>query len=206
MKRVSRTVSKKEDIDFLINLDEDTCCSSSFMMENFGSFNDRPPRFHPYDFINIPPDSYGPPNKRNKNTFTTTVGIWIFNKAFLEKDFFDLIGYFNESINKKSFGKLNTKMSYALLEDKITLDQLKLYVEKTQKFQPYCNILAPSVTTNCMQVPKFIRKKKQELFFITDMIMFWAAMKQAEAPEQAHCIRLVFVLKIIKIYLKFCKG
>jgi len=164
MKRVARTVSKKEDIDFLLNLDEDTCCSSSFMMENFGKFNNKEPRFYPYDIFIVPANSYGPQGRRNKKPFTTTVGRWIFNKAFIEKDFFDLIGYFNESINKKSFGKLNTKMSYALLEDKITLAQLMLYVEKSQKFQPYCNILAPSVTTNCMQVPKFIRKKKQELF------------------------------------------
>lgn len=164
MKRVARNVTKPEDIKYLMSLDESTCCSSSFMMENFGSFGDKLPRFYPYDILRVPINSYGPEGRRNKNVFITTVGRWIFNKAFIERDFFDLIGYFNEPINKKSFGKLNTIMSYALLEDRITLKQLMLYVEKTQKFQPYCNILAPSVTVGCMQIPKKIRAKKKELF------------------------------------------
>lgn len=164
MKRTSRFITDKKDLEFLLNLDPNTATSSSFMMENFGAFGDRPPKFHPYDFITIPPDSYGPPNKRNKNSFVTTIGIWIFNKAFLEKDFFDLFGYFNKTIDDKTFNKINDKMSYALLEDKITLRQLMDYVEKTQKFQPYCNILAPSVTVNCMEIPKKIRKLKAELF------------------------------------------
>ena len=164
MKRTSRLITDPKDVEFLLNIDEDLATSSSFMMENFGSFGDKPPRFHPYDFINIPPDSYGPPDKRNKNTFTTTVGIWIFNKAFIEKDMFNLFKYYNHTITDKTFSKLNDKMSYALLEDKITLRQLMNYVEKTQKFQPYCNILAPSVTVGCMDIPKKIRKLKADLF------------------------------------------
>lgn len=164
MKRIAKVINKKEDIDFLLNLTEREGCKLSFIMDNFGSFGDKEPRFRPYDIFNVPVDSYGPEGRRNKNIFTTTIGRWIFNKVFIEKDFFDLYGYYNETINKKTFEKLNEDMSYAVIEDKIPLDSLKKYVLKTQKFQPYCNILCPSVTEGCMEIPKKIRKKKLELF------------------------------------------
>lgn len=163
MKRVARTVNKKEDIDFLLSITEEQACSMSFMMENFGRFGNNEPRFYPYDIFIVPPDSYGPLNKRNKNQFTTTVGRWVFNKAFIEPHMFDLFGYVNETITKKSFGKLNKKISYAVNEDKIPLEAMVDYVTKSQKFQPYCNILAPSTTVGCMEIPKKIRKKKEEL-------------------------------------------
>lgn len=164
MKRVARIVSSKEDVDLLLNLTEEKGASLSFMMENFGMFGNKPPRFFPYDIFHVPPDSYGPEGKRNKNTFTTTVGLWVFNKVFIEKELFDLLGYVNKPINKKSFGAINKKISYAVLEDKISLDAMKNYITKTQKFQPYCTLLAPSCTTACLQIPSKIRKRKQELF------------------------------------------
>lgn len=164
MSRISRTVSKKEDIDFLLHITEEEACSMSFMMENFGRFGDDEPRFYPYDIFIVPPGSYGSPTKKNNNQFTTTVGRWVFNKAFIEKELFDLFGYINEPITKKSFGKLNKKLSYAINEDKIPLSVLEHYVSKGQKFQPYCNILAPSVTVGCLEIPKKIRKKKEEIF------------------------------------------
>lgn len=163
-KRIAKTITKTEDINFLLNLTEYEGCKLSFMMDNFAPFGDKEARFKPYDILIVPPNSYGPEGRRNKNSFTTTVGRWIFNKVFLEKDFFDLFHYFNETINKKSFEKINTKMSYAVIEDKVPLDSLKKYIMKTQKFQPYCNILSPSVTVDCMMIPKKIRAKKKELF------------------------------------------
>ena len=165
MKRVSRVVSKKEDIDFLLNLDPDEICNMSFMMDNFCSFKKGDlPRFYPYDIFHVPVGSYGSPTKKNTNVFTTTVGLWVFNKAFIEPHLFDLLGYVNEPIGKKTFGKLNKKLSYALVEDKISIDVFREYITKTQKFQPYCTVLAPSVTTTCLQIPSKIRKLKQELF------------------------------------------
>ena len=163
-KRVAKLITSDEDIKFLLNINAEQACSSSFMMDNFGAFENRPPRFHPYDLFNVPIGAYGKIDKKNKNSFTTTVGLWVFNKAFIEDELFDIIGYVNEPITKKVFSKINTKLSYALMEDKIPLSVMVTYIEKTQKFQPYCNILAPSVTTECMKIPKFIREKKKELF------------------------------------------
>lgn len=164
MKRVARIISSKEDVEFLLNITEEQGSNLSFMMENFGMFGDKPPRFFPYDILNVPPDSYGAEGKRNKNSFTTTAGIWVFNKVFIEKELFDLFGYINQPINKKTFGAINKKLSFAVLEDRISLDAMKNYITKTQKFQPYCTLLAPSCTTACMEIPSKIRKRKQELF------------------------------------------
>lgn len=162
--RTSNHITSKEDINFLLSIDEDTACRLSFIMECFGKFGNKS-RFNPYDLITIPEGAYGPDDKRkNKQPFVTTVGIWIFNKAFIEQDLFDLLHYINEPVTKKIAGKINKKLSYAVLEDKITLDTLKKYILKTQKFQPYCNILSPSVTENMLRVPSKLRKKKQELF------------------------------------------
>jgi len=162
--RTSNHITSKEDINFLLSIDEDTACRLSFIMECFGKFGNKS-RFNPYDLITIPEGAYGPDDKRkNKQPFVTTVGIWIFNKAFIEQDLFDLLHYINEPVTKKIAGKINKKLSYAVLEDKITLDTLKKYILKTQKFQPYCNILSPSVTENMLRIPSKLRKKKQELF------------------------------------------
>ena len=162
MKRKSNTITKKEDIDYLISLDMDTLTSLSFIMEAFGEFNNKR-RFNPYDIVTIPENSYGPEGKRNKKPFTTSVGQWIFNKCFIEPDLFGLFGYVSETINKKVAGKINSKMSYAVLEDKITLDALKTYIMKTQKFQPYSNILCPSLTMNMLLVSDKISARKKEL-------------------------------------------
>lgn len=162
MKRTSKRITSKEDIDFLLAVTEDEACKLSFIMDCFGKFGDKE-RFQPFDIVDIPIGSYGPEGKKNKNVFTTTVGIWIFNKAFIEKELFDLFGYLNYTMTKKTLGKINKKLSYAVIEDKIPLDALKRYILKTQKFQPYCNILSPSLTEGMLTVTSKIRNKKKEL-------------------------------------------
>ena len=162
-KRIARTVSKVEDINFLLNMTEDDGCSLSFIMEAFGDFEGTP-RFYPYDLFLVPADSYGPDGKRNKKPFMTTVGRWIFNKTFIEKDLFDVIGYVNKPVDKGVFEDINKKLSYSVMEDKIPIDALKRYILKTQKYQPYCNIISPSITVDCMKIPSKIKKLKEELF------------------------------------------
>ena len=164
MARIAKRITNQSDIDYLLGITEDEASKMSFIMDNFGAFGDKEPRFRPYDIFVVPPNSYGPPGKRNKNAFTTTVGRWVFNKVFIEKDLFDLFHYYNQTINKKTFGKINTALSYAVIEDRLPLQVMKDYVLKTQKFQPYCNVLCPSVTVGCMEIPKKIRAKKKELF------------------------------------------
>lgn len=161
-KRKSKMITKQEDIDFLLNVDMDTLTRKSFIMDCFGEFNNKR-RFNPYDLITIPPGQYGPEGKKNKNSFTTTVGQWIFNKCFIEQELFELFGYISEPLTNKVAGKINSEMSYAVLEDKIDLQAMKNYINKTQKFQPYSNILCPSTTMNMLLISDKINVKKKVL-------------------------------------------
>ena len=163
VKRKSNRITDPKDIEYLLNITEEECTKLSFAMDMFGEFDDKR-RFNPFDLVDIPVGSYGPEGNKNTNIIKTTVGIWVFNKAFIEQDLFELFGYINEPITNKIFKKINKQVSYAVMEDKIPLDALKRLVMKTEKFQPYCNILSASITENMMSIPKAIAKKKEELF------------------------------------------
>ena len=162
VKRQAKRITDPKDIEYLLDITEDECTKLSFAMDMFGEFNDTR-RFQPYDLVDIPVGSYGPEGNKNSNIIKTTVGIWVFNKAFIEQDLFELFGYIKEPITSKMFKKINKQVSYAVVEDKVPLDALKRLITKTEKFQPYCNILSASITENMMSIPKAISKKKQEL-------------------------------------------
>ena len=161
-KRLSTIIDDPKEVEYLTSLTEEDCCKLSLMMECFGEFNGKR-RFRPYDIITIPPGAFGPEEKKNKNAFTTTVGLFIFNKAFIEQELLDLIGYINVPVTKKVFGKINTKLSQATIEDKISLDTMKRFILKTQKFMPYCNILSNSISEAMLSISTAIEDKKKEL-------------------------------------------
>lgn len=161
-KRTSKTITKEEDINYLLDLDYETLTSLSFIMEVFGEFGDKR-RFNPYDTVTIPADSYGTEQTKNKKPFTTTVGLWIFNKVFIEPEMFEVFHYINETITKSKFGYINSEMSYAIIEDKLDLDALKKFIMRCQKFQPYVHILSPNHTMNMLLITELINKKKKEL-------------------------------------------
>ena len=157
--RKSKVITKKEDIDYLLNLSQSELESFSEFMKAFGVFNDKEPRFNTYDIITIPPNSY----HNNKNSFTTTVGRWWWNKCFIEQDLFDLFGYINKPITKKLNKDINNKISYAVMEDKIPVEALKRFLNRQQKFQPYSNIICSGFTDKMLSITGILNKKKDEL-------------------------------------------
>lgn len=159
-KRKARVVTNQEDIKYIANLTESDI-TSSFMMETFGEFNGKR-RFNPYDEITIPAGSYGK-DKKNKKPFTTTVGIYVFNKYFIEQDLFDQFHYINEEISGDKHDEINDTLSYYLLEDKITVDQMKRYHKKVQKMMPFVSILSPTYSEKFLTSTSAINKKKEEL-------------------------------------------
>lgn len=163
-KRYSKIIKDPKDLEFIFSTDTYQCTKLSFIMECFGDFNGKR-RFHPYDILVVPPGMYGPEGKKNKNTFTTTVGLFVFNRIFIESDrpLFDLLGYINYPITKKTFGKINAKISYAVIEDDLPLDSLKRFMQLTQKHMAYVDILAPSFTEGMLDISTTISKKKEEL-------------------------------------------
>lgn len=167
-KRVSKTITKAEEIEYLIGLKEDDI-TMSLVMELFADF-DKYQKYNPYDIITIPTGGYGgktpdSKDKRNKQPFTTTVGRLIFNKYFIESDpeLLARIGFVNENINKKMYGKLFDQLGYDVLEDRISIETYKRFCKKSQKFMPFVSILAPNHSDNMLTITKKINKRKAEL-------------------------------------------
>ncbi len=160
--RKSKRITSPKDIEYLVNIKEKDI-TTSFIMDTFGEF-ETGQRFRPYDIIEIPANSYGPEGKKNKKPFVTTVGIWIFNKYFIEEDLFDMFKYINKTVDKKMYGKLNNEISVAVLEDRLPLETMKRFNMKTQKCMPYISILAPNYTDKMLTCTEVINKKKKELY------------------------------------------
>lgn len=161
-KRKSKVITDKDEIQELVNLKEEDI-TLSFIMETFGEFDGKR-KYNPYDIVVIPKNSYGPnEQKKNKNDFTTTVGLFVFNKFFFENKLFDLIHYVNKPVDDGEFKNINKKLSYALLEDKISLDTLKEYLNKTQKMMPYVTILSPNYTDKMLTCSDNIKQYKDKL-------------------------------------------
>lgn len=161
-KRYAKLITSKEDRDFLFNTTSNDCVKLSFIMECFGDFNGKR-RFQPYDLIEVPPGIYGPEGKKNKNSFMTTVGLFVFNRGFIEQNLTGIVGYVSDPITKKVFKKINEKITYAVLEDEAELDWLKDFLLRTQKCMAFVDILAPSFTTAMMGISTELQKKREEL-------------------------------------------
>lgn len=153
----------KDLAQFILHIEEKDV-SSSLIYNLFGDFGDEP-ICHPYDIIYVPVGVYGPDEKsKNKNVFTTTIGLWIYNRWNFEKELHHVIGYVNKTIRKGLFKDINQKLSYALLEDKITIDVLKHYLEKTQKIMPFEIILAPNLDADMLNITEKLNKMTKKLF------------------------------------------
>lgn len=159
---MGKRITNQKEIDRFLNLKEEDI-TTSFIMDTFAMFEDDEPKYSPFDIITIPKGRYGTKEYCNIEPFETTLGSWIYNKFFIERDLIHLFGYDDNPITNKYFNKINDKLTYGLLEDDITIDVFKNYLEKTQKFMPYISILSPSVTMKLLLCNNEINKEKQRL-------------------------------------------
>lgn len=159
-KRVSKVIDNPSDVKEILELTHERASEKNLIMDWFGDFGDGP-RFNPYDTINIPKGLYGI-NKKNKNEFKTTVGLWVFNKSFIEP-FSDILGYINKTIDDGEYNSINNKLSYALLENKITVRQLKDFIMQSQIIMNCTSALCPSHTIDMMLLTTKVEKKKKQL-------------------------------------------
>lgn len=149
----------KEEVDYVLSLSSKECLKTSVFMECFGEFNGKK-KFNTYDVMEVPPKTY----HNNKNTFTTTVGSWFFNKACIDyPELFDVLGYVNEPITKKVYGGLNDKLSLAILEDRVTVPQFKQFIMCLQKFMNYSSVICTTTSEDMLLISKKIEPKKKEL-------------------------------------------
>lgn len=176
-KRTSRVLTDKDTINYFLSIDHKKACQKDTIMELFANFGDGA-LYNPYDIIEIPAHTFGglsnssdsfnkeeaqnSSTKSNTSKFTTTVGLWIFNRCFIEP-LSDVLGYINYPVTGDVYGDLNKKISYALLEDKITVRQLKNFIIQSQILMGCCSALAPSHTETFFAMEEAIAKKKAEL-------------------------------------------
>lgn len=147
--------------------------SYSLIMNLFGNFNGKS-LCNPYDEFIVPKGrySYFDRNKNknfsNKEPFLTTIGIFIFNVFMLNGFNFSYLfgGYINKNINNKEFKNINQILTYALAEDKITVEEFKKWNDYTQFLMPFEDILGNAHTENVLRFSKDVEKKKQEFIDI----------------------------------------
>ena len=162
MARKVKEITNQKDIDHILSFNEDTITESE-LIELFGDFGNGP-KFDPFDVITIPKGVYGIPGKVNVEPIRTTVGLWIFNRYFIERDFINEIGYINETLTNKGYANLEARLTYALLEERISLDSYKKFINKGQKFMSLVSIISPSVTIKFLTCANYIDKQKAKLY------------------------------------------
>ena len=161
--RIANMIKDEKILDEFFKLEEHDLLKLSTAMRYFGKFKGKI-MCHPYDLIQVPIGVYGPEGRKNKNTFTTTIGKYWFNKVFIEKDLFDLFdGWFGDPVNDDTLGDISDRLSFALLEDKIELRVLKEFLMKCQKFQPYSNVLATGFSERMLTISSKLEAKKKAL-------------------------------------------
>ena len=160
-KRHAKNITKPSDVNEILSLTSEQAAKKETIMNYFGDFGNGP-RFNPYDTITIPKGYYGKGKHKNKNEFLTTVGLWVFNKGFIE-EMSDVLGYVNKTISGGAYKEINNIMSYALLEDKITVRQLKDFIMKTQIVMSCATAICPSHTMDMLLLTDKAEVKKKEL-------------------------------------------
>lgn len=161
--RYPKLIENSEDLKYILNLKPEDITKST-IIKMFGEFNGKV-RFNPYDEIEIPKDGYGEHPWKNKKSFLTTIGVWIFNIYFIQEKFSHVFdGFINKTINGKEFGNINTRLSYALLEDDISTDDMDFFFMRCEKFMPFVSIISPTMTEKMLTCSTVASKKLNELY------------------------------------------
>ena len=163
--RVTRTITDQSIIDSVISIKPEDI-TSTYIVELFGEIDGKR-KANPYDLITIPRGGYGiPESKRGVNIkpFTTGIGQFLWNKMYILRNpsIFEVVGYVDDTVTKKGFGKLYKKLGYLLLEGKIDKEEFKRFAMTTQLTMPYVQFLSPSFTDKMLLSSTVISKEKNK--------------------------------------------
>ena len=131
----------------------------SKLKEMFAYKKDKLPDFNPSDTFRLPKGKF-----HNKSQVDTTVGRYIFNLHCLTPEIIKHTGYINKTLDKTGMRSLEDRIGNLLLEDKIDHET---YIEFINKYQwlgfSMNQFLASTLTSNMLQTPDKVKKKKEEL-------------------------------------------
>ena len=98
-KRTSKVIKDHEIVKYSTSLTPHDMQKTSFIMENFGEFGNKK-KFNTYDLIEIPAGVFGKEGHKNKKPFVTTIGLFIFNRVFIEEDLMYIFNSMAEANHK----------------------------------------------------------------------------------------------------------
>lgn len=118
-------------------------------------------RFETTDVLTLSPSEYFV-----KEVTKTTVGRFIYNKYIVERiGLQDVLGYVNHVITDDANGKLESIISKALIDDRMTVEQFHQYIDYRDTLGMQLNsVITTSFTPLTIKTPPEIQKKKAELF------------------------------------------
>lgn len=101
-----------------------------------------------------------------KEPTQTTVGRFIYNKYIVERiGLQDVLGYINIPLTAGNSGKNEAKLSKALIEDRITINQFYDYIDYRDNLgMQLHSVITTSFTMNTIKTPPSVQKRKKELF------------------------------------------
>ena len=152
--------------DYLLAMQEKDI-TFDFLMSLFGTFEGKNIA-NPYDLLVVPANTFKYEDndnnvKYNKSEFTTTIGLYIFNLLLSGNGMTKVTGYVNENLNSKKYKKIERGMVYALIENRITVDQFKNWQMTLQWLMPLQDIISTNHTEKLLLVSKAIAKEKAKL-------------------------------------------
>lgn len=101
-----------------------------------------------------------------KERTSTTVGRFIWNKYIVERcNFQDILGYVNIPLTKGASGKNEAILAKALIDDKITIEQMYKYIDARDNLgMQLHSVICTSFTMNTIKTPAKVKKRREELF------------------------------------------
>lgn len=100
----------------------------------------------------------------NTERITTNVGLFIFNKFLIEESFKDVVGYVNTPVTGKVKSAIDDKLSKALLNDKITVQEMVTFLDKTEWISKQFNsVFTTSFTLTTLKPNKNVIKTRDKL-------------------------------------------
>jgi len=147
---------KPEDItfDLLVDLFADTAKVVD------GKAKTIPSRIKTHDEFDLNPGEYF-----NKEKVHTNAGLFIYNKLIVERRLSGVLGYVNTPLNKGAVEKIEDKLSNALLNDEITVNDMVEYLDRTQWLaMQFHAVVSGSFTMNTLKPnTKVVNERKRLL-------------------------------------------
>ena len=121
-----------------------------------------PAQFNTFDIITLTPQEY---EYVKEKQITTTLGRLVFNRYILENStVINHIGYWNETIDKKGIGKLDSKIVDLLLSDTIDADVYASYIDHRDILGFWVSaFLSASLSATLLHKMPDVEKRKKEL-------------------------------------------